>query len=129
MAMQKTSHSMQSTYPTHVPPREALSTLRKHMLVDGFEIVIDLKKSHGSFIIDAQDGKRYLDFFTFVASSPLGMNHPKMTTPEFLEKLAYVAVNKPSNSDIYTAEQADFLETLERVAIPKNLPHAFFIEG
>jgi L-lysine 6-transaminase len=110
-------------------PQLVLPALRKHMLVDGFEIVIDLRKSKGSYIIDAKDGKRYLDFFTFVASSPVGMNHPKMTSPEFLKKLAYVAVNKPSNSDIYTAEQAEFLDTFARVAIPQYLPHAFFIEG
>jgi L-lysine 6-transaminase len=99
------------------------------MLVDGYEIIVDLKKSKGSYIVDAKDGKAYLDFFTFVASSPVGLNHPKMTTPEFLEKLAYVAVNKPSNSDIYTSEQAEFLDTLERVAMPSYLPHIFFVEG
>ncbi|MBM2841506.1 MAG: L-lysine 6-transaminase [Bacteroidetes bacterium] len=114
---------------TKVTPAQAIPTLRKHMLVDGFEIVVDLKKSKGSYIVDAKDGKSYLDFFTFVASSPVGLNHPKMTTPEFLEKLAYVAVNKPSNSDIYTTEQAEFLDTLERVAMPSYLPHIFFVEG
>ncbi len=117
------------TKQKHIPADRVLPTLAKHMLVDGFDIVIDLKKSQGSFIVDAKDGKRYLDFFTFVASSPVGLNHPKMRTPEFLEKLAYVAVNKPSNSDIYTAEQAEFLEVFERVAIPEYLPYAFFIEG
>jgi L-lysine 6-transaminase len=99
------------------------------MLVDGFEIVIDLRKSRGSYIVDAKDGKKYLDFFTFVASAPIGMNHPKMMSPAFLKKLAYVAVTKPSNSDIYTAEQAEFLEVFERVAMPSYLPHALFIEG
>ena len=93
-------------------------TLRQHMLVDGFDIIIDLKKSSGSFIVDARTGKLYLDFFTFVASSPVGLNHPMMTSPEFQKKLAYVAVNKPSLSDIYTGEQADFLATFSRVAIP-----------
>jgi L-lysine 6-transaminase len=116
-------------YPSHVPPGRVLTTLARHMLVDGFEVVLDLKRSQGSFIVDAKDGKRYLDFFTFVASSPVGLNHPKMVTPEFLEKLAYVSVNKPSNSDIYTAEQADFMEVFERVAMPSYLPHAFFVEG
>lgn len=116
-------------YPTHIDPAQTLPILGKHMLVDGFDIVIDLKHSQGSYIVDARDGRRYLDFFTFVASSPVGMNHPKMTTPEFLEKLAYVAVNKPSNSDIYTAEQADFLEVFERVAMPEYLPYIFFVEG
>jgi L-lysine 6-transaminase len=99
------------------------------MLVDGFDIVVDLKKSKGTYLVDARDGKRYLDFFTFVASSPLGMNHPKLTAPAFLKKLAYVAVNKPSLSDIYTAEQAQFVDTFSRVAMPATLPHAFFIEG
>lgn len=99
------------------------------MLVDGFEIVLDLRKSQGAYIVDAKDGKRYLDFFTFVASSPVGLNHPKLTSPEFREKLAYIAVNKPSLSDIYAAEQAEFLETFARVAIPGYLSYAFLIEG
>ena len=112
-----------------VTPDAVFPTLRQHMLIDGFDIIIDLKKSRGSFIVDARTGKLYLDFFTFVASSPVGLNHPMLTAPEFLKKLAYAAVNKPSNSDIYTNEQADFLATFSRVAIPSYLPHAFFIEG
>src|SRR5512136_2495912 len=118
-----------SGYPSRVAPADVLPTLARHMLVDGYEIVLDLRRSKGVYIVDAKDGKRYLDFFTFVASSPVGLNHPRMTSPEFLEKLAYVAVNKPSNSDIYTAEQAEFLQTFSRVAIPPYLPHAFFVEG
>ena len=112
-----------------VTAERALDTLRKHMLVDGFEIVIDLKRSKGAYIVDARDGKRYLDFFTFVASHPVGMNHPRMTAPSFLRKLVRVAVTKPSLSDIYLTEQAEFVETFARVAIPPYLPHAFFVEG
>jgi L-lysine 6-transaminase len=57
------------------------------------------------------------------------MNHPKLTTPEFLEKLGRAAVNKPSNSDAYTVEMAEFVETFARVGQPSYLPYAFFIEG
>jgi len=106
-----------------------LSTLRKHMLVDGFDVVVDLRKSRGSRLVDARTGKSYLDFFTFVASSPIGMNHPALLAPAFQKKLAAVAVNKPSLSDIYVREQAEFLDTFARVAMPGYLPHAFFIEG
>lgn len=129
MKAQGALHAHDKKSPTKITPAQAIPILRKHMLVDGYEIIIDLKNSCGSYIVDARDGKRYLDFFTFVASSPVGLNHLKLRTPEFLEKLAYVAVNKPSNSDIYTAEQADFLDTLERVAMPAYLPHVFFVEG
>lgn len=110
-------------------PQNVHATLKKHLLVDGFDLVLDLQKSHGSFIVDSTTGKEYLDFFTFVASVPIGMNHPKMKTAEFLEKLTSVAINKPSLSDIYPAEQAEFLEVFSRVAMPDYLPHAFFIEG
>ncbi len=129
MTAQTAVRTTNTSTPATIAPAQAIPTLRKHMLVDGYEIIIDLKKSRGSYIVDAKDGKAYLDFFTFVASSPVGLNHPRMTTPEFLEKLAYVAVNKPSNSDIYTAEQAEFLDTVERVAMPAYLPHIFFVEG
>lgn len=112
-----------------VMPAQVIPSLSKHMLVDGFNIVVDLHKSQGSYIVDAQTGKKYLDFFTFVASNPIGMNHPKLVEPEFLAKLARVAVNKPSLSDIYMQEQAEFVATFSRVAMPSYLPHAFFIEG
>lgn len=113
----------------NILPQEVHSILKKHLLVDGFDLVLDLKKSHGSFIVDAITGKEYLDFFTFVASIPVGLNHPKMKDPAFLEKLTYVAINKPSLSDIYPLEMAEFVETFSRIAIPDYLPHAFFIEG
>ncbi len=129
MSFQESFAESMLTRGRRVSPNEAIPTLRKHMLVDGFDIVVDLRESRGSYIVDARTGKRYLDFFTFVASSPIGLNHPRMTQPDFIEKLGLVAVNKPSNSDIYTTEQADFLETFARVALPSYLPHVFFVDG
>ncbi len=112
-----------------ISPNEVHASLAKHILVDGFDIVADLRRSQGTYIYDSRSNKRYLDFFTFFASSPVGMNHPLMRTPEFLERIATVALNKPSNSDVYTVEMAEFVETFSRIAIPEYLPHAFFIEG
>lgn len=104
--------------------------LKKHILADGYEMVLDLEKSRGSYLHDAKTGQNYLDFFTFFASNPLGMNHPKLVNDkEFLEKLERAAINKPSNSDIYTREMAEMVDTFDRVGIPEYLPHAFFISG
>jgi L-lysine 6-transaminase len=104
-------------------------TLAKHLLVDGFDLVVDLEKSQGNFIYDARTGKRFLDFFTFFASGPVGLNHPKMLGDDFKEKLLGAALNKPSSSDAYTVEMAEFVETFSQVAIPDYLPHLFLIEG
>ena len=112
-----------------VKPTEVHNVLRKHMLVDGFPLVLDLEKSHGSFLYDSSEGREYLDFFTFFASSALGHNHPRLLEKDFLDKLAKVAVNKPSNSDLYTVEMAEFVETFARIAVPESMPNLFFISG
>lgn len=115
--------------PVTIAPTDVHKSLSKHMLADGFDMVIDLKKSQGAHIYDSRYGKRFLDFFSFFGSSALGMNHPKLATPEFMEKLAYVALNKPSNSDVYSVEMAEFVETFGQLAQPEYLPYAFFIDG
>jgi L-lysine 6-transaminase len=114
---------------TSIRPRDIESTIGKHMLVDVLDFIIDLKKSEGVYIWDSKTNRRLLDFFTFVASVPVGLNHPKMTTREFKEKMAYVSINKPTNSDVYCVEMAEFVDTFARIAMPSYLPHLFFVEG
>ena len=114
----------------HVQPAEVHNVLGRHMLADGYEIVMDLRKSKGSWVFDSKRGRAVLDFFTNFASCPIGYNHPRLDVPEFREKLADVAVNKPANSDIYTTYFAEFVETFSRIAVPPSLnKHMFFIEG
>lgn len=115
--------------PIKILPADVHETLNRHMLADGFKIVVDLEKSRGSYVYDSRTNRSFLDFFSFFASNALGMNHPKLTTPEFLAKLGRTAVNKPSNSDVYTVELAEFVETFSRIAQPPYLPYAFFIDG
>jgi L-lysine 6-transaminase len=106
------------------------ASIAGHLLVDGFEMVLDLDRSQGSTLVDARDGTEYLDMFTFFASSALGMNHPGLARDEvFLRELAAVAVNKPSNSDVYTVPMARFVDAFARVLGDPALPHLFFIDG
>jgi len=112
-----------------ITPRDVHEILGKHMLADGFDLVVDIGKSHGSRIYDARHDRWFLDLFSYFASAPIGMNHPKMMTPEFIEKIGRAAVNKPTNSDVYTVEMAEFVDTFARIAMPDYLPHVFFIEG
>jgi len=113
----------------NVTPASVHETIGKHMLVDAFDLVVDIERSGGSYIYDAKSNRRFLDFFTFVASVPIGFNHPKMQTPEFREKLLAAAMNKPTNSDVYCVEMAQFVDTFGKLAMPSYLPYVFFIEG
>src|SRR5699024_2249939 len=112
-----------------IEPAQVHDILGKHILTDGYDIVLDLEKSQGCYLYDAKNDERYLDFFTFYASNPLGMNHPKLANKDFRNKIGDAAINKPSNSDVYTEEMAEFVKTFDRVGIPDYLPYSFFISG
>lgn len=111
-------------------PGQVHEVLAHSILVDGFDFVLDLARSAGSYLYDARDGRRYLDMFTFFASSALGMNHPALTSDEdFRAELMQAALNKPSNSDVYTVAMARFVQTFARVLGDPALPHLFFVDG
>src|SRR3546814_3026078 len=79
-------------------------------------------------LFDSAHDRKILDFFTCFASMPVGYNHPGMVKDEaFRKNLLLAALTNPSNSDIYTRQYAQFLDTFARVCIPDSLPHAFFI--
>src|SRR5258705_10735831 len=90
-----------------IDPADVREVLSRSILADGLDFVLDVEQSAGSYLVDARTGARFLDMFTFFASSALGMNHPALAKDEeFLAELAATAVNKPSNSDVYSAEMA-----------------------
>ena len=112
-----------------VVPESVHEHLSRHVLADGYKLVVDLERSHGCWLVDARDGAEYLDCYSFFASLPLGFNHPDLTTEEFLHRLGQTAVHKPANPDIYSVELAEFADTFARVLGDPALPHLFFVEG
>ena len=112
-----------------IKPEEVHSILSRHILADGYDFVLDLEKSKGSWLYDSLHDKKLLDFFGFFATSTIGMNHNKMFEPSFLKKLQRASINKPTNSDVYTVEMAEFVDALDKIAAPPHMKHYFFIEG
>ncbi|HEX7078319.1 MAG TPA: L-lysine 6-transaminase [Candidatus Eisenbacteria bacterium] len=112
-----------------VAPDQVHASLAKHMLADGFDFVLDLEKSEGVWLYDSKGRKKLMDFFSFFASNPVGMNHPGMKTPEFTARLLKSAVHNVTNSDVYTTEMAEFVETFSRHAMGPSFTHAFFVAG
>ena len=113
-----------------VAPADVREVLSRSILADGLDLVLDLDRSAGSYLVDARTGERYLDMFTFFASSALGMNHPALAgDPALRAELAAAAVNKPSNSDVYSVPMARFVDTFRRVLGDPALPHLFFVDG
>ena len=112
-----------------ISPDKVRQSLSDHLQVDGFDLVVDLERSQGSHLVDEVSGTTYLDFYTFFASCPLGLNPPQLTGADFEHRLLTAARNKPANSDAYTTYFAEFVETFARIAGDPALPHLFFVEG
>ena len=112
-----------------IAPADVHATLARYMLADGYDLVLDLEKSRGRRLYDSKTGRWYLDMFSCFATLPVGINHPKMADPAFLEPLTRAARVNPTNSDVYTVEFAQFVDTFGRIAMPSYLQHVFFVAG
>jgi L-lysine 6-transaminase len=120
---------------SRVSTRSALSAqdvhavLASHMLADGYDLVLDLDKSRGRRLHDARRDRTFLDLFSCFATVPLGYNHPKMRDSSNLARLQRAALTNPTNSDVYTIEMAEFVETFAQLAMPSYLPRLFLVAG
>ncbi len=116
--------------PGAIAPHQVHGVLARHLLDDGYRLVYDTRASQGAWIVDARTGEKYLDLYTFFASSPLGSNPAGLADdPEFMAVLAQAAANKPANPDMFTTHYAQFVATFVRVLGDPALPHLFFVEG
>ncbi|CAN5498688.1 L-lysine 6-transaminase [soil metagenome] len=107
----------------------ALDKIAEHVLLDGFQIVIDLERSKGSYLYNAAHDQRLIDLYGFFGSNPVGFNHPHFDQPEVKADLLRAAEIKISNSDVYSEGYARFVDTLWRVVGMPPLERMLFIEG
>jgi L-lysine 6-transaminase len=112
-----------------VSPQNVIAELERHILVDGFKLVFDLARSHGSIFVDAATGRELIDLYSFYASQPIGFNHPYFDRPEVKADLLAAAKVKVANADVYTVQFATFIREFARVAAHPSLNRYFFIEG
>ncbi|MCG3173144.1 MAG: putative L-lysine-epsilon aminotransferase [Myxococcota bacterium] len=112
-----------------IEPGRVHELLSRWVLTKGYDLVLDLENSRGSWMVDARNGKRYANFFSFYAALALGFNHPRLNNEETRAMLADAALHKPSNCDVYTWQYAWFVDVFSRLAIRDRFSHLFFIEG
>jgi L-lysine 6-transaminase len=112
-----------------VAPGRVVPELGKHILVDGFKLVIDLEASRGSRLVDARTGREFVDLYSFFASMPVGYQHPYFSRPEVEADLLAAAKVKVASADVYSVAYATFVKTFARVMGMPPLDRYFFIEG
>src|SRR5262245_27287110 len=112
-----------------IAPAKVLDTIERHVLLDGFKIVVDLDKSRGSYLHNRVDNRRLIDLYGFFGSMPVGFNHPHFDDPQVRRDLLRAAKVKVANSDLYSAGYAEFVATFERIVGLPPLQRYLFIDG
>jgi L-lysine 6-transaminase len=123
------SRTTKSEKQKAISPSKVLETIEQHVLLDGFKIVVDLDKSRGPYLHNAVTNKRLIDLYGFFGSMPIGFNHPYFDDPAVQRDLLRAAKVKIANSDVYSEDYAEFVETFERVVGLPPLERYLFIEG
>src|SRR5437868_3871476 len=127
--LSRTPKSEKSRNRGTISPSTVLDTIERHVLLDGFRIVVDLEKSRGSYLYNAVDDRRLIDLYGFFGSMPVGFNHPHFDDPQVQRGLLRAAKAKIANSDVYSDGYAEFVATFERVVGLPPLGRYLFIEG
>src|SRR5437868_1886889 len=123
------SRTAKSEEQKAIAPSKILETIEQHVLLDGFKVVVDLDKSRGSYLHNAVTNKRLIDLYGFFGSMPIGFNHPYFDNPAVQRDLLRAAKVKVANSDVYSEDYAEFVETFGRVFGLPPLERYLFIEG
>jgi len=108
-----------------MPDSQVIDLLSRHVLTDGFHVVVDHSKSLGSWIVDIENGNRYLDCYSQFASQPLGWKNAALIQAQ--NEMGYVGRVKLANSDMYSREYADFVQKFSEIT--PDFDHYFFIDG
>ena len=123
------SRATKSEKKNGISPSNVLEIIEQHVLLDGFKVVVDLEKSRGSYLYNAASNRRLIDLYGFFGSMPVGFNHPHFDDPDVQCDLLRAAKVKIANSDVYSEDYAEFVETFERVVGLPPLERYLFIEG
>ena len=73
-----------------------------------FDLTIDFKKSHGSYLFDKKSNREFLDLFNMFSSLPLGYNH-EIFDAGFEDKIKSVAKLRMCNNLFLSEELEEFI--------------------
>ena len=90
------------------------------MIKSVFDIIIDFKKSHGSYVFDKKTNHTFLDLFSMFSSLPLGYNH-QVFDDSFDNKIKYISHLRMSNNLFSSQELIDFESRFQEISFHKNL--------
>lgn len=92
-----------------------IDELARYVITETQPVVLDLARCEGMWLATV-DGQKIFDWTGYYASKLIGHNHPGLSEPDYLQRLARAANNKVANPDFLTAECLAYYRTLHALA-------------
>jgi len=92
-----------------------LAELRRYVIADPQPFVVDLARSHGMWLATL-GGPYLMDWAGYYGSKLVGHNHPGLSEPDYVARLARAANNKVANPDFLTEECLTYYREVHRLA-------------
>jgi L-lysine 6-transaminase len=92
-----------------------LSELGHYVLAEPYPFVLDLSKCHGMQLVTV-DGQEIFDWAGYFGAKLLSHNHPQLSEPQYLRRLAIAANNKTANPDFLTPECLEYYRLIYNLA-------------
>lgn len=92
-----------------------LDEMRRYVVYDPYPFVLDLARCR-DMTLATVDGQRIFDWAGYYGAKLLGHNHPRLSEPDYLARLALAANNKIANPDFLTPECLAYYRLLHRLA-------------
>jgi L-lysine 6-transaminase len=92
-----------------------LRELERYVISTPYPFVLDLERCEGMWLATV-DGQRLFDWCGYFGSKLIGHNHPGLSDPGYLRRLAMAANNKVANPDFLTPECLEYYRAIHRIA-------------
>lgn len=104
--------------PTPFPgprSRAGIEELSRYVVSEPYPFVLDLARCTGPWLVTVE-GERLFDWGGMYGSKLIGYNHPRLSAPDYLRRLALAANTKTANPDFLTPECLAYYRLLHSLA-------------
>ncbi len=102
-------------FQTGPDSRAMIDELKRYVVFDPHPFVLDLPRCEGMWLVTVE-GDRIFDWGGFYASRLIGINHPRMSEPDYLRRLQAAANVKTANPDFPTPECLEYYRLIHSLA-------------
>jgi L-lysine 6-transaminase len=92
-----------------------LDELSRYVVANPYPFVIDLEKCHDAWLVTLE-GREIFDWAGYYGSKLIAHNHPGLSEPAYLHKLALAANNKTANPDFLTPQCLEYYRLLHELS-------------